>query len=219
MTAKPNIQAVQTPAERMRQAIATIETTLQEVENLRAKAAMFAPIEAEAAAAEAELQTILQADADAMRMWASDGARGAAPEPSNKAREEATRKVSTARAKLNASRGALAEFQGELDRANQRHLNAHAAEKDALRVVLGQELLHRARVVKDAARRYLATEHHYARVKRAALEIGGLDHLLSEAQEITKQFLPPDEVEIAEAARLVCEKRLYALSQGQEPAE
>ena len=217
MSAKPQIEAVPTPADILRDAIATRDGFAKQVEAIRAKANIFAPIEAEVAASEAELQMILQADARAMQEWATAGAKGAPPEPQHKAREAATTKVSAARAKLTAAGGAKAAFEAEISKANQDYTQALAIVKNAEREVIGHELLRRAHAMKKAAIDYLNAETCFFMVRNAASNIGGCDGYFSQVQEITRPLVLEEEAALGADTRSRFDIYFASLLRGEAP--
>lgn len=217
MSIKPNFEAVPTPADNLRKAIATRDGFAVEVETIRSKTAIFAPIEAEVAAAEAELQMVLQADARAMQEWATAGANGAPPEPQHKVREAAATKVSAARAKLNATGIAKAGFTDEISKANANYSQAQAVVKLAEREVLGQEVIRRAQAMKRAAIDYLNTETCFHRARNAAAVAGGCDGYFAQAHEITQPLNLEQEAALGADTQAKYESHLAALLRGENP--
>lgn len=218
MNAKTKLEAVPTPAQLLREAIAQRDNAAKEVEGLRARANLFAPIEAEAAAAQAELQGILQRDAAAMQTWAQGGAIGAAPEPDHKAREEATRKLGQAGAKLSAAGGAKAQIEADTQAANDQYREAQQRVRAAEAEVLGQELLRAAQAMKDAAIAYLKAEDYYFAVRVALF---GVDNAKGTAfsalaEPIARPLTMEEQRSLAEEFTRQNRQRLDALCQGDE---
>jgi len=219
MSTKPQIQGIPTSHQVLRDAIAERDAAAAKVDALRAKADLFAPVQAEVAAAEAALQQVLQKDIDAMQAWAEAGASSVPPESNHKARQEAAQRVTAARTKLETSAGAVREFEQQMVEANQRYIDALPAVVNAQREVIGEQLLRKAQDMKAAARDYIAAEQLYFRVQRAANEIGGMDAYLARATKLTKPLMSSEEMEIGEAARMKSGRVLQALMRGEEVAD
>jgi hypothetical protein len=219
MVSKPQIQAVPTPLQVLREAIAERDAAAAQADALRAKADMFAPVQAEVAAAEAAMHQVLQKDIDAMHAWAEAGATTAPPEPSTEARKEAAQRVAAARTKLETSAGAVRQFEQQMVIANQRYGDALPAVTNAQRPVLGEELLRRAHDMKEAARIYIAAEQLFFRIHRSVVDFGGMDDYLARAAEITKPLTLTEEMGVGEVTRIKSEQILQALMRGEEVAD
>lgn len=221
MNIKPKIEAVPTAAQLLRDAIAYRDSTVTDMEAIRAKTQHFAPIEAEVTAAEGELQRVLQHDADAMQKWVDAGASGAAPEPEHKARENAARKVSDARAKLNATGHAKGQIESDVREAHERHLEAVTGVRSAESNVLGEELLRSASAMKAAALVYLAAEQHYFAIRTTLLDADPVKAtpIASQAGEIGRPMNVEEERKFIQQTLAKSRQRCVALCQGQDPAD
>lgn len=167
MSAKPHIEAVPTPAQLLREAIARQDEIRAEITRIEQKLQFLAPIQAEEASAQSALNAVLQRDAEAMQAWMHEGAQGAAPEPDRKARDEATRTLAQASAKLQAAGMAKASIEAELTAARQRYAEAQAAVTAAEGQVMGDEFLRSAKALNEAYLAQLTAETHYNAAKDA----------------------------------------------------
>lgn len=220
MNAKNKLEAIQTPAQLLRGAIARRDSTVAEIETIRARANHFAPIEAEVGAAEAALQTLLQQDAAAMQAWADAGATAPSPDPDHNAREAAARKVSDARAKLHATGGAKARIEAETREAHGRHQEALQVLRAAEAEVLGQELIRSAHAMKAASLAYLDTEQHYFNARQGlfAVDAGKATVFAEQAGAIATPMNIEQEREFGQQAFGRSQQRLASLIQGNEVA-
>lgn len=215
MSIKPNIEPVPNPASALREAIAIRDDLSNQMADIHAKTAIFAPIEAEVATADADLQMILQADARAMQSWAEGGATGAPPEPAHRAREAATLKVSAARAKLNATGTAKEGFQVEITQTSQKYIIANQGVKNAEREVLIHEVLRRSHAMKKAAIDYLNAETNFFQVRNAAAGAGGCDAAFAQSQEITRALTQEDEAALRIETQGRINDYIHALLRGE----
>lgn len=216
MAPKPNLTPVPSPAQCLREAIAHRDAVAAEINDNRAKAALFDPLIQELADADAALKGVLKSDADAMHEWALSGAQGPSPSPDQRGRDAATRKVAEANAKLNASGIARNQFDTAYHELVRRHQEAQQAVQAAERGVIGQELLRSGTKQRDAAKAYLMAEFMHQHVMQAARQVGGLDHYFAELEEITKPILTADETDIRHAAAAIAAPHLQALLRGED---
>jgi hypothetical protein len=218
MNAKTKLEAVPTPAQLLREAIARRNSTVAEIETIRERSKCFAPIEAALSAAQGELNAILQRDAEAMRKWVDEGAHGQPPEPDHNARDAAARKVADASAKLGATGSARQQIESDTRDAHQRHLEAlqavHSAEVD----VLAPELLRSAQAMKDAALLYLAAEHHYFASRTALFDLDAARAQLpgDQAAAIGAPMTVEQDREFAQQRHAKSQQRLAALRSGED---
>lgn len=173
MNAKTKLEAIPTPAQLLRDAIAHRDALAQEIETITKRYQMFAPIEAEVAAAEGDLQRVLQIDATAMKAWADAGAKGDAPNIDHDAREAGARKLTHARAKLEATGVAKRQIEADHAAAHERYRHAQSLLRAAEIEVLAQEFIRSGHAMKQAANAYLATELHHFAVKQMMFNLDG----------------------------------------------
>jgi hypothetical protein len=216
MNAKLKIEAVPRPAQVLREAIAHRDAVAGEINDNRAKAALLDPLILELADADAALKDVLKKDADALHAWALAGAQGPSPSPDQRGRDEATRKVAEANAKLNASGIARNQFDVAYHEIVGRHQDAQLAVQAAQRAAIGDELLRSGTKQKTAAKAYLMAEFAHSHVMQAARQVGTPDHYLAEAAEITKPLLTADETNIRNEAAALMAPHLQALLRGED---
>ncbi|WP_108472914.1 hypothetical protein [Rhodanobacter thiooxydans] len=216
MTPKPNLTAVPSPAQRLRDAIAHRDAVAVEINDNRAKAALLDPLIQELADADAALKDVLKTDADALHDWALNGAQGPSPSPDTRSRDAASRKVAEANAKLNASGIARNQFDVAYHEIVSRHEEAQHAVQAAERAVIGDELLRSGTKQRAAAKAYLMAEFMHQHVMQAARQVGGLDHYFAELEEITKPLLAADEADIRREAAAIAAQHLQALLHGED---
>ncbi len=141
MNAKTNTNVAPTSQERLRAALAERNRLGAASSELMKKIARLAPLEAEVAMAQAELDQILQKDADALKAWAQSDAQGTPPDVNAKAREDAARKLANARSRLGAADGAKKGLEQELLDINHQ-LQAHKFVVDAAEAdIVGERAL------------------------------------------------------------------------------
>lgn len=153
MNAKTNIQPVPTALDRLRAALATRDELGKQSSEIMAKIERLAPIEAEVALAQSSLQEVMAAEQQKLQAWADKGAKGAPPAVDSAAREQASRKLADAKARLEASgpvKGSLTDDLMAINSQLQEHRYTIGA---ALMDVLGEEVL---RAVEDMRKTSLA---------------------------------------------------------------
>lgn len=219
MNAKTHIEAVPTPAQLLREAIARRDVVSEEITRIEQKLQFIAPIQAEEASAQSALNEVLRRDAEAMQAWMNDGAQGAAPEPDKKAREEAVHKLGQANAKLQAAGKVKAQIEQAHAEAHQRLAEAQAAITAAETQIMADEFLRSARALHDAHLAQLRAEAHYNAAKEAmhatnrSMASALTDRAAALLRPLNRAEAGDLELEIFQRAQ----RRFAALRAGEEP--
>jgi len=161
MNAKANIQAVPTALDHLRDALATRDELSSQSNEMAAKIERLAPIEAQVALAQANLQKILDEDADKLRSWADEGAKGEPPAVDSAAREQASRRLADAKARLEAAgqvKGSLTQDMAAISAQLQQHRYVIG---NALMEVLGEEALRAIEGMRKTSMAVLESEAAY----------------------------------------------------------
>ena len=166
MNAKTKIELVPDSAQRLRDAIKHREEEAAQAEEIRVRAERLAPLEAEVAAAESELQGILAADAAAIREWADGSASTLPPDRNAAAREEAARKLQAARSRLQTGRQIEKDIEQQYHAAIGKVAAAGELVKQAECDALGEEMIRACHARREAVEHYLAAEDYHGRVYR-----------------------------------------------------
>lgn len=227
MSSKTNIQAVPTSNDRLRAAFAEHDRLNAISSDLMKKIERLAPLEAEVGMARADLQQILQADAEALHSWVSRDAKGAPPDVNAKAREEAGRKLAVAQTRLGAAVCVKNNLEQELVENNSR-LTAHKqAVEAAMLDVLGEEALRSVQRMVAASAAYLESEANYQLVIQKLHSFSGswgsdspqtvsVGHWMKRIGDAN--VLPNEKrIEVAQRVREQTEQELQALLRGEDP--
>lgn len=221
MNAKTHIEAVPTPAQLLREAVAHRDAIDAEITTIVEKLHFIDPIQAEEASAQSALNEVLRRDAEAMQAWMNDGAQGAAPEPDKKAREEAVHKLGQANAKLQAAGKVKAQIEQEHAEAHKRRAEAQAAIAAAETQIMADEFLRSAKALHDAHLAHVGAEAHYNAAKDAmfATNPSMASALTDRAAALLKPLNLGEsrdmELEVFQRAQ----RRFAALRAGEEPKE
>ncbi|MBD8873870.1 hypothetical protein [Rhodanobacter sp. DHB23] len=141
MNAKANIQPVPTALDHLRAALTTRDELGKQSAELMAKIERLAPIEAEVALAQSHLQDVMAAEQQKLQTWADKGAKGEPPAVDSAAREQASRRLADAKARLEAAgavKGSLTDDAMAINVQLQQHRYVIGT---TLMDVLGEEVL------------------------------------------------------------------------------
>lgn len=219
MNAKTHIEAVPTPAQLLREAIARQDDIRAEITRIEQKLQFIAPIQAEESSAQGALNEVLRRDAEAMQAWMNDGAQGAAPEPDKKAREEAIQKLGQASAKMQAAGMAKASIEAEHSAAHQRYAEAQAGVTAAEGQVMGDEFLRSAKALNEAYLAQLTAETHYNAAKDAMFASNRVmaGALAQRASDIMRPLDLNGGRKLADEVYQRAQRRFAALRAGEDP--
>jgi len=219
MNAKTHIEAVPTPAQLLREAIARRQAIAAEITQIEQKLQFITPIQAEEASAQTALNEVLRRDAEAMQAWMNDGAQGPAPEPNRKDRDEAANKLSQANAKMLAAGKVKEQIESEHKDAHRRLAEAQAAIADAETQIMADEFLRSAKALAEAYLAQVKAEAHYNAAKEAVFATNRVmasaltDRAAELLRPLNRQEAGDLELEVFQLAR----RRFAALRAGEEP--
>jgi hypothetical protein len=219
MNAKTHIEAVPTPAQLVREAIARRDRISEEITRIEQKLQFIIPIQAEEASAQSALNEVLRRDAEAMQAWMNDGALGAAPDPDKKARDAAIQKLGQASAKMQAAGNTKVSIEAEHVAAHQRYVAAQAEVTAAESQAMGDEFLRSAKILADAQVARLVAETHYAAAKDAmfATDRALAGALAQRASDIMRPLNLAEGRELANDVYQRAQHRFAALRAGEDP--
>lgn len=166
MNAKTNIQAVPTALDHLRAALATRDELGKQSSEIMAKIERLAPIEAEVALAQSSLQEVMASEQQKLQAWADKGAKGAPPAVDSAAREQASRGLADAKARLEASgpvKGSLTDDLMAINTQLQQHRYTIGT---ALMDVLGEDALRAVGEMRGASLAVLESEAAYFAIRQ-----------------------------------------------------
>lgn len=215
MNAKANIQAVPTALDHLRAALATRNELGARSSEITAKIERLAPIEAEVALAQANLQEVMATEQQKLRAWADKGAKGEPPAVDSTAREQASRKLADAKARMDASGPVKGSLSDEVMAINTQLQQHRYVIGDALMDVLGEEALRAVEGMRKTSMAVLESEARYFAIRQQMQSLR--DQLLNDANgnvsTVARSFGNWLQA-IADADKLSGEERQQAVQSG-----
>lgn len=163
---KAKIEVVPTAKDRLREAYAKRRSFASISSELTARLAKLAPFETAVAEAQADLERIEKADANAMREWVSHGANGAPPVPDSASRTAALRKLAYAEASLKAAGVAKGDVENQLMSVNTALRDFTPALHAAIIDTIGEELFVAIEKVREANLAQLECEAYFKELRQ-----------------------------------------------------
>ena len=161
MNANTNIQAAPTALDHLRAALATRDELDKQSSEIMAKIERLAPIEAEVALAQAHLQEVMAAEQQKLQAWADKGAKGEPPAVDSAAREQASRRLADARARLETAGAVKGSLESDLEPINKQLQDHRYVIGVALMDVLGEEVLRTVEGMRKTSLAVLESEGAY----------------------------------------------------------
>jgi len=216
MNSNASLQVVPSSNDRLRSELAERDRLASVSADISSQIDKLAPFQAEVAMANAELQNITQRDAEAIQEWIDGGAKGKAPEPNAKAREEAGRKLAAAQAKLSAAANVHSDLEQKLVDNNER-IRAHRDRVASAEIdVVAEEVL---RLVERARQTSIAVLESEAAYQYASQE---LRNYMSPSFGVTSPQAPAVSAwlnRINEAYQLTTAEHVEAMQRGRQRAQ
>lgn len=219
MNATTHIEAVPTPAQLLREAIARRDAIAAEISQIEQKLQFIAPIQAEEASAQSALNEVLRRDAEAMQAWMNDGAQGAAPEPDTMARQEAVQKLGQANAKLQAAGKVKAQIESKHADAHRRLAEAQTAIADAEAQIMADEFMRSTEALGNAYLAQMKAQIHYnaARDSMFAVNRTMASALTDRAAEMLRPLNRGQTADLELELFQLAQRRFAALRAGEDP--